>query len=227
MKTYLRIKIWSLGAEIGRIAREEKKWQHWQFPSKEGERQPILAGLTKHRAELEVELKCARLALAFLRSGVHLTYERIWPKYKFVSLEPLLGKIEANIWKFGSDRYEKGKQVDLQKLQGDMRAWFDNLTLYASHSKRRRQDQAEKRRLKRVAYRNRFYVADPDAQKKLKKQLYGKWMNDPRRLAWEAKRQAQEQLREERLTSMHDRLVPASQRVDSLEPYEKPHKLWG
>ncbi len=162
MKTFLKVKICVLGAEI-RIIRQQLK--HWKGTH------PMWGQLYDHLKQhnLQKDVRAAGIAYGFLRGH---TYTQVENKCYF---PPDWKRVEFHVERFGSGYIKTG--VDPRDLMQRFSAWLDEAKKTASDEacKMARTGRDYLAYTRRVNYHARFTRPDPTDQKALKAQLKAKW----------------------------------------------------
>lgn len=161
MKTFLKVKVGTLAAEI-RIIKTQLR--HWRGDH------PMRAQLKNHVKPLQSEVRSAGLAYGFLRGRPYEQMEilRYFP--------PDWERVEYHVEKFCGG-YHKGVKIDTRIVMQQFAAW-----LHAAKEKSNSATCVTLRDLRdlrcanrRVAYHKRFTRPNPTDQKALKEQLKAKW----------------------------------------------------
>lgn len=133
MKSHLKVKVFSLSAEMTYIRRQEEKWKTKAKRAREKGRDDSYAfanfwSQRAHRAELKRDARFTHLAYGFLRGQSYDCMEPICygPLKGYGSEEPNWKHIEAMVEKFSKD--EASPQDTMQKFAewlADAKVWYE------------------------------------------------------------------------------------------------------
>jgi hypothetical protein len=133
MKSHLKVKVFSLSAEMTYIRRQEEKWKTRARRAREKGRDDAYAfsnfwSQRAHRAHLKQDARSTHLAYGFLRGQSYDCMEQICygPLKGFGSSEPNWSHIEAMVEKFTKD--EPAPQDTMQKFAewlADAKVWYE------------------------------------------------------------------------------------------------------